>query len=136
MTSRLLMQQQDDTLDELDAAVTRVGYMADNIHEEVESQNKMMNEMQNDLEAAEEELGLVMGKLGDFLQTKDKWQLCTILSLFGVAVLLLLLVVYTWMNKNKFNYYLIRRTTMITSTSMEYCLVYTFVICLVEVELF
>ena len=95
MTSRLLMQQQDDTLDELDAAVTRVGYMADNIHEEVESQNKMMNEMQNDLEAAEEELGLVMGKLGDFLQTKDKWQLCTILSLFGVAVLLLLLVVYT-----------------------------------------
>ena len=95
MTSRLLMQQQDDTLDELDAAVTRVGYMADNIHEEVESQNKMMSEMQNDLEAAEEELGLVMGKLGDFLQTKDKWQLCTILGLFGVAVLLLLLVVYT-----------------------------------------
>eukprot|EP00522_Entomoneis_paludosa_P011523 CAMPEP_0172455582 /NCGR_PEP_ID=MMETSP1065-20121228/12139_1 /TAXON_ID=265537 /ORGANISM="Amphiprora paludosa, Strain CCMP125" /LENGTH=277 /DNA_ID=CAMNT_0013208047 /DNA_START=227 /DNA_END=1060 /DNA_ORIENTATION=+ len=94
-SSLLLMKHQDETLDELDAAVTRVGYMADTIHEEIGDQNKMLADMETDLEVAEEQLGTVMGKLSDFLQTKDQFQLCTILALFAVAVVLLVLVIYT-----------------------------------------
>ena len=90
----LLMQHQDETLDELDAAVTRVGYMADNIHEELGQQGKMLDELGDDLDRAEEELGAVMGKLAKFLGTKDRWQLGTILTLTGVMMVLLLLVVY------------------------------------------
>lgn len=52
----LLMQHQDETLDELDAAVTRVGNIADHIHDEVGQQNKMLNEMDDDLATAEEEV--------------------------------------------------------------------------------
>jgi syntaxin 6 len=91
----LLMQHQDETLDELDAAVTRVGRMADGIHDEIGQQNKMLTEMESDLDEAEQQLGLVMGKLSKFLQTKNNGELYTIMVLFGIMLLLLLLVVYT-----------------------------------------
>lgn len=91
----LLMQQQDDTLDELGAAVTRVGEMAGNIHEEIGHQNKMLEELDQDMTNAEEELGLVMGKLAKFLKTKDPWQIRTILILILIVVVLLFLVIYS-----------------------------------------
>ena len=91
----LLMQQQDETLDELGEAVVRVGQMADNIHEEIGLQNRMLSEMEDDLADAEEKLGLVMGKLAKFLKTKDKWQLGTILMLILVAMVLFFLVLTT-----------------------------------------
>lgn len=72
----LLMQHQDETLDELDAAVTRVGNIAGHLNEEIGQQNKMLNDMEDDLANAEEELGMVMGKLGKFLHTKDRSQIC------------------------------------------------------------
>jgi len=90
----LLMQHQDETLDELDTAVTRVGHMADTIHAELESQNELLDDLETDLDTAEQELGMVMGKLAKFLQTKDKWQLGTIICLFFVMLVMLMLVIY------------------------------------------
>lgn len=94
-TTSVLMRQQDETLDELDAAVTRVGHMAGNIHEEIGTQNKMLDEMDEDLANAEEQLGMVMGKLGKLLKTKDKCQLGFILCLTATVIVLFLLVLYT-----------------------------------------
>lgn len=91
----LLMQHQDETLDELGDAVHRVGEMAGNIQEEIGFQNKMLEEMDDDLADAEEKLGLVMGKLAKFLKTKNKWQLGTILTLVLVVLILFFLVLYT-----------------------------------------
>jgi syntaxin 6 len=91
----LLFQHQEETLDDLDAAVTRVGHMAENINEEIGNQSKMLDEMAEDLDNVEQELGLVMGKLAKFLHTKDKWQLGTILLLTMIAIVLFLLVLYT-----------------------------------------
>jgi syntaxin 6 len=91
----LLLQQQDETLDILDAAVTRVGNMAGAIHEEIGHQNKMLSEIDEDLTNAEQELGVVMGKLGKFLKTKDRWQLGTIMALSATVVILFFLVLYT-----------------------------------------
>lgn len=90
----LLMQNQDETLDELDAAVTRVNLMAGTIHEEIGQQNKMLTEMEEDLSNVEEELGMVMGKLAKFLKTKNTWQLGTILCLLFIVVVLFFLVLY------------------------------------------
>lgn len=90
----LLMQHQEETLDELDVAVQRVGVMAGGIHEEIGQQNKMLGEMEEDLADAEEQLGLVMGKLAKFLKTKDRWQLGTIVGLFLTMLVLLFLVIY------------------------------------------
>jgi syntaxin 6 len=94
-SSQLMMEEQDETLDELDGAVVRVGHMAENIHEELGHQNKMLNEVEDDLENAEEQLGLVMGKLAKILKTKKKWQLCTILALSMIVIVLLFLVLHT-----------------------------------------
>jgi syntaxin 6 len=91
----LLMQQQDDTLDELGEVVHRVGEMAENIHGEIGQQNKMLDEMEEDMTDAEEQLGLVMGKLAKFLKTKNPWQLRTILALSLTVVVLFFLVIYT-----------------------------------------
>jgi len=91
----LLMRHQDETLDELDVAVTRVNVMAENIGDEIGQQNKMLTEMEEDLTNVEEELGLVMGKLAKFLKTKDTWQLGTILCLAVTVVVLFFLVLYT-----------------------------------------
>lgn len=95
LSSVAMMKQQDESLDELDAAVTRVGYMAETIGEEINDQNKMLDDMEVDLEKAEEDLGLVMGKLSEFMQTKDPTKICTIVALFFVAVFLLFLIIYT-----------------------------------------
>jgi hypothetical protein len=91
----LLMQHQDETLDELDVAVTRVGHMAESIGDEIGQQNKILTEMEEDLTNVEEELGVVMGKLAKFLQTKDRWQLGTILCLIATVIVLFLLILYT-----------------------------------------
>jgi t-SNARE complex subunit (syntaxin) len=93
--SSLLMQQQDETLDELGEAVNRVGEMAGTIHEEIELQNQMLEELDEDMTRVEEELGMIMGKLAKFLKTKNKWHLRTILVLSLIVVILFFLVLYT-----------------------------------------
>ena len=91
----LIMQRQDETLHDLDMAVTRVSYMADTIHTEIESQNVMLNELEDELVDAEEQLGVVMGKLAKLLKTKNKCQLGLILMLSLVVLILFFLVLYT-----------------------------------------
>ena len=91
----LLMQQQDETLDELGEAVVRVGEMAGNIHEEIEMQNQMLDELDEDLTKVEEELGMVMGKLAKFLKTKNKCHLGTIMCLMLIVIFLFFLIMYT-----------------------------------------
>ena len=91
----LLLQHQDETLDVLGVAVTRVGHIAETIHDEIGQQNKILSEMEEDLSNVEEELGLVMGKLAKLLKTKDSWQLGTIVCLIGTVIILFFLVLYT-----------------------------------------
>ncbi|CAB9502952.1 Syntaxin-6 [Seminavis robusta] len=91
----MLIMQQDEALDDLDSAVVRVGHMAETIHEEIGTQNKMLEDMDADLANAEEQLGMVMGKLAKLLKTKNKCQLGTILCLLAIVIVLFLLVLYT-----------------------------------------
>jgi len=90
----LLMEQQDETLDELGEAVVRVGEMAEGISEEIQQQNRMLDELDEDLTNVEEELGMVMGKLAKFLKTKDRWQLRTICALSVVIVVMVFILLY------------------------------------------
>ena len=93
--AQLMMRQQDETLGDLDEAVIRVGSMAENIHLEIESQNKLLDHLDDDLQDAEEKLGLLMGKLGKLLKTQNKCQLGTILTLVVVVVVLFFFVLYS-----------------------------------------
>lgn len=93
--AQVLLEQQDETLDQLDVAVERVGVIAGVIHEEISSQNKMLTDLEEDLTDVEEKLGVVMGKLAKLLQTKSKCQLGLILTLSVTVVILFFLVLYT-----------------------------------------
>lgn len=93
--SSLLMQEQDETLDELGEAVTRVGEMAGQINEEIGHQNRMLEDLDQDMTNAEEELGVVMGKMAKFIGTKDRWQLRIIFTLSLIVVVMFFLVIYS-----------------------------------------
>ena len=93
--TQLMMQQQDETLDELDDVVGRVSHMAENIHEELGQQNKLLDNLEEDLTNAEEQLGLVMGKLGKLLKTKSRWQLGIIMLMTLAVIVLFFMVLYT-----------------------------------------
>ena len=93
--TQLMMKQQEETLDDLDDAVIRVTNMADGIHSEITSQNKLLDELDDDLQHAEENLGLVMGKLAKLLKTQNKCQLATIMTLTLVVIVLFFLVIYS-----------------------------------------
>lgn len=93
--AQMMLQSQDEALDELDEAVTRVGGMAGAINDELYQQNRMLNELEEDLDDVEEKLGVVMGKLGKMLNTKSKFQIGTIICLCIVVLVLFILVVYS-----------------------------------------
>lgn len=93
--SSMLMQEQDETLDELGNAVMRVGEMAGTIGEEIGHQNKMLNDLDEDMTNAEEELGMVMGKLAKFMGTKNRGQLKTIMILTLIAIIMFFLAIYS-----------------------------------------
>lgn len=55
----------------------------------------MLNNLEEDLSDVEEQLGVVMGKLGKLLKTKNKCQLGLILILSLIVLVLFFLVLYT-----------------------------------------
>ena len=94
-SASMMMRRQDETLEDLDSAVDRVGHLAGAINVELGQQNVMLEELETDLDEAELRMGLVMGKLSKLLKTKDGCQLWTIISLALVFIVLCFLVFYT-----------------------------------------
>jgi len=93
-SAQIMMSQQDEVIDDLGEAVTRVGAISSTINSEIADQTKMLKSLDDDLADAEEKLGLVMGKLGKFLKTKDKCQIGTILCLTLIVIILFVCVIY------------------------------------------
>ena len=82
--------------DERQKAIRRSGDgMAEQINEEIGHQNKILDELDQDMTNAEEELGMAMGKMAKFLGTKNRGQLKVIFTLSLIVVILLFLVIYT-----------------------------------------
>mmetsp|Transcript_46486 Transcript_46486/g.105014 ORF Transcript_46486/g.105014 Transcript_46486/m.105014 type:complete len:247 (+) Transcript_46486:144-884(+) len=93
--ARMIISQQDEDLEELGQGVDRLHEMGQGINEELKQQNKMLNELDRDLDEAAEKMNFVMGKLAKLLKTKDTCQIWTIIILTLVLVLLIFLVIYT-----------------------------------------
>lgn len=65
-----LITEQDDNLDELGKSVAHLGVVAVGIHDEIDSQNKMLEDMSYDVDQAQERMNFVMGRMSKLLQTK------------------------------------------------------------------
>jgi len=91
----LAQRQQDEHLDELEQGATRLGHMATAIGEEIDSQNLMLDDLQDDVEAASTRLEATLSKMDKILKSNSRCQTWTILTLIAVLILLILLVAWT-----------------------------------------
>lgn len=91
-----LFQEQDHGLEMLGQSAERLGKMSMAINEELGFQNKMLDEMEEDLDEAAEDLNLVTRKTKEFIERAGGTKNCLIIAiLLALVILLLFLVLYT-----------------------------------------
>jgi hypothetical protein len=93
---KLELKRQDDGLDMLTESASRLGALSLGIHEELNQQNKMLEDMEGDLENAMTSLEIVTQKTKDLIQKSGgKKNFLIILCMSIVVVVLLFLIIYT-----------------------------------------
>lgn len=86
--TRDAIDQQDEALMGLGQAVDRLGDMGRTINDELKDQNRLLNDLDRDLDDAGEKMNFVMAKLSALLKTKDSCQIWTIVILAVILVVL------------------------------------------------
>jgi SNARE domain len=90
-----LLQQQDMGLDMLGQQAQRLGQMSLQISEELDSQNKILSEMDQDLDEANQNLDLVTRKTKEFIEASGGTRnFLVILALICVVIILILMILY------------------------------------------
>lgn len=89
------MADQDDALDRLSKSVTRIGDASLAISHELDSQNKMIDELDDELEHASEGVDMVTRRTKELLRKSGgpKW-FSLIIGLILVLALLIFLIIY------------------------------------------
>jgi len=95
-SQRLQLQQQDDGLELLSESATRLGSMSLGISEELNHQNKMLYEMEDELDQATTDLNMLTRKTREMIkQSGGKKNFLIIIGMSFVVILLLFLVIYS-----------------------------------------
>jgi hypothetical protein len=90
------MREQDEGLEMLGQSADRLGQMSMNISEELGFQNKMLDEMDEDLEEANENLDIVTRKTKEMIEKSGGTKNCLLIAgLAGVVIFLLFLILYS-----------------------------------------
>ena len=90
------MQQQDQGLEMLSQSAERLGQMSMNIHDELNQQNRMLDDMDRDLEEAGENLDMITRKTKELIEKSGgKGNCMLIVCLVITVVVLFLLVLYS-----------------------------------------
>lgn len=93
---QLQMQKQDEGLEMLTESANRLGTLSLGIHEELNSQNRMLDDMEGDLENATTNLDIVTKRTRDLIKKSGgKRNFMIIVSMCLVIVILLFLIIYT-----------------------------------------
>jgi SNARE domain len=91
-----LMVRQDQGLEMLAQSAERLGQMSMTISDELNQQNKMLDEMDTDLDTAGENLDYVTKKTKEFIDKAGGTKNCLIIAaLAGIVVVLFFLILYT-----------------------------------------
>lgn len=95
-SQRLQMKQQDEGLEMLSASADRLGKLSLGISEELEQQNKMLDNMEDDLDTASSNLHFVTVQTRELIKKSGgKKYFILIVGLTLVVIVLLLLIIYT-----------------------------------------
>mmetsp|Transcript_18677 Transcript_18677/g.35039 ORF Transcript_18677/g.35039 Transcript_18677/m.35039 type:complete len:250 (-) Transcript_18677:139-888(-) len=90
-----LMARQDEDLTELSLSAQRLGNTAQIINVELKEQQKLLEELDEDIDKEAEKLNFVMKRMGKLLKTNDSKQLCLIIGLTCLLAFLLFLLINT-----------------------------------------
>eukprot|EP00567_Pseudictyota_dubia_P016175 CAMPEP_0197438308 /NCGR_PEP_ID=MMETSP1175-20131217/5346_1 /TAXON_ID=1003142 /ORGANISM="Triceratium dubium, Strain CCMP147" /LENGTH=133 /DNA_ID=CAMNT_0042968013 /DNA_START=274 /DNA_END=675 /DNA_ORIENTATION=- len=93
---RQQMKEQDEGLEMLSQSADRLGMLSKNIHEELGHQNKLLDEMEEDLDTATTQLDFVTQKTRELIQRSGgKKNFLIIVGLTLVVIVLIILIIYT-----------------------------------------
>ena len=96
MSMKKQMASQDENLDALADSVSRLGALSLTISNEISSQNKMISDLDTDVETAEAKTTNLIDKTKDIIKKTGGFkEWCIILVLFAILLLLIFLVIYT-----------------------------------------
>jgi hypothetical protein len=90
-----IIEEQDEVLRDMSAAVDRLGSVAGEININLKQKEKAMEEMDMEMDIATNMFDTVLGKLDTLLASSNNGRICCIIGLAGVAFLLLFLIIYT-----------------------------------------
>eukprot|EP01069_Polyplicarium_translucidae_P004436 Polyplicarium_translucidae@DN2581_c0_g1_i2.p4 len=91
---QLMLDHQDDQLDDLARSAETLNRTALVINHELEDHQRMLSELDRDVETQTGRMKIVMDRISQVLKTSDTKQLCLILWLFVIFLVMLLLVIY------------------------------------------
>jgi predicted RNase H-like nuclease (RuvC/YqgF family) len=86
---------QDEHLEELSKGASRLGEMADTIHNELSEQDRMLSDLEDGVQNTSAKMDFVTGRIGKLLNTKSRCKIWTIVLLTVVLVILIFCVFYT-----------------------------------------
>jgi len=90
------MRKQDEGLEMLSQSAERLGKLSLNINEELNSQNKMLDDMENGLDKATTNLNFVTFRTRELIKKSGgKKNFLIIVSLTLVVIFLIMLILYT-----------------------------------------
>jgi len=93
--TQALVGKQDEVLDDMSNALGRLGDVASVINTELQDQNKILQEFDGEMDESIGTMGMVMGKVNRILNKSDKGRLCCIILLIIIAMIEVLLIIYT-----------------------------------------
>uniref|UniRef100_A0A7S4M8R2 t-SNARE coiled-coil homology domain-containing protein n=1 Tax=Prymnesium polylepis TaxID=72548 RepID=A0A7S4M8R2_9EUKA len=91
-TQKLLVKEQDDTIRGLAASVQRVQGMALMVNESLAEQNRLLDDIDEDVDRTDSKLKSLHGKLARLANDGDRGKHCVICLLLGVLGFLVFLV--------------------------------------------
>lgn len=89
----MMKKEADSHLDLIGTSVSHLGVMARTINVELDEQDRMITDLDKDVDDAQASMNVAMRQMSKLLKTKDSCQLWTILVLIVVMVILFILVI-------------------------------------------
>ena len=83
-----IINQQDETLTELARVTDRLGQTAIVMNTELEDQERLLSELDRDIDRQSEKMNYVMGKMAKLLKTSDTKQLMLVIILLIISIVL------------------------------------------------
>jgi len=94
MEMQQIHAQQDVVLDDMSVALGRLGVMSETIGREIKESTVAIDELTEQVDIAQEQMGINLRRLDRLLGQSDVGKYCCIFLLFAVAVILFFVIVY------------------------------------------